>query len=114
MKSKFILIPVAAGLLLAATGTGWALGPRTHSLRGVIEAISCPDQTITLKAKKGATPLTFVWNDGTRFSRKGGCARCSLDTGQDVSVSYRRELGQNLLREVSTKGASTGCGAACK
>jgi len=114
MKPKSILIPFAAGLLLAATNTGWALGPFTHSVRGVVEAIDCPSQTITLKSKNGAKPLSFVWNDGTRFSHKGGCAKCSLDSGRDVRVSYRRELGKNVLREVSTKGTSAGCGAACK
>ena len=114
MKSRSILIPVAAGMLLAATNAGWARPPRTHSLSGVIEAIDCPSQTITLQSKNGATPLTFVWKDSTRFSRKGGCAKCSLDSGQTVRVSYSRELGQNVLREVSTKGASAGCGAACK
>ena len=114
MKTRFILIPVGAGLLLAATNMGWALPPRTHSLRGVVESIDCASQTIALKSKDGTTPLAFVWNDSTRFSRKGGCARCSLDSGQTVRVSYRRELGQNVLREVSTKNASAGCGAACK
>jgi len=114
MKSRFILIAVAAGLVLAATNTGWALPPRTHSLRGEVESIDCASQTIALKSKDGATPLTFVWNDSTRFSRKGGCARCSLDAGQTVRVSYSRELGRNVLREVSTKSASVGCGAACK
>lgn len=114
MKSNSIAITVAAGVLFAATNTGWALPPRTHSLRGVVEAIDCSSQTITLKSKHGATPLTFVWNDSTHFTRKGGCAKCSLDSGQTVRVSYRRELGQNVLREVSTKDASAGCAAACK
>ena len=112
MKTRFILIAVAAALLLAATNTGWARPPRTHSLRGVVESIDCASQTIALK--DGTTPLTFVWNGSTRFSRKGGCAKCSLDSGQTVRVSYSRELGQNVLREVSTKSASAGCGAACK
>jgi hypothetical protein len=114
MKSNFILILVGAGLLLAATNTSWARPPRTHSLRGVVESIDCASQTIALTSKDGATPLTFVWNDSTRFSRKGGCAKCSLDAGQTVRVWYSRELGQNVLREVSTKSPSTGCGAACK
>jgi len=114
MKSRLTLIPVAAGVLLAATSIGWALPPLTHSFRGVVDAIDCPSQTITLKPKNGAAPLTFVWNNSTRFSRKGGCAKCSLDSGQDVRVSYRRELGQNVLREVSSKGGSAVCGVACK
>ena len=114
MKSNFLLIPVAASVLLAATNTGWGRPPLTHSLSGVIEGIDCPSQTITLKSKDGATPLTFRWNDSTRFSRRGGCAKCSLDSGQTVRVSYRREIGQNMLREVSTKGTSADCGVVCK
>lgn len=114
MKTHFIAITVAAGVLFAATSTGWARPPRTHSLSGVVEAIDCASQTITLKSKDGATPLTFVWNDSTRFSRKGGCAKCGLDSGQTVRVSYSRELGQNVLREVSPKGGSSPCGTACK
>jgi len=114
MKPHFISITVAAGLLLAATSTGWALPPRQHSISGVVESIDCPSRTITLKSKDGAAPLTFVWNASTSFTRKGGCAKCSFDSGQTVRVSYRREIGQNVLREVSTKGASADCGVACK
>ena len=114
MKPNFILITVAAGLLLAATNSGWALPPLQHSVTGVVEAIDCASRTITLKPKDGAAPMTFVWNDSTRFTRKGGCAKCSLNSGQTIRVSYRREVGHNVLREVSTKGASAACGAACK
>jgi len=114
MKPNFILITVAAGLLLAATNSGWALPPLQHSVTGVFEAIDCASRTITLKPKDGAAPMTFVWNDSTRFTRKGGCAKCSLNSGQTIRVSYRREVGHNVLREVSTKGASAACGAACK
>ena len=114
MKTNFILFTVAAGLLLAATNSGWALPPFQHSVRGVGEAIDCNSRTITLKSKDGAAPLTFVWNESTRFTRKSGCAKCSLNSGQTIRVSYRREVGQNVLREVSAKGAFGGCGVMCK
>ena len=114
MKSRFILIPVAAGLLLATADRGWGRPPLTHSLSGVVQEIDCSSQTITLNSKHGTAPLTFVWNDSTRFSRKGGCAKCSLDSGQFVRVSYRREPGRNVLREVSTKRGTIGCGSVCK
>lgn len=114
MRPNFTPIMVAAGLLLAATNRGWAMPPRQHSVSGVIETIDCTSRTIKLKSKEGAAPLTFVWNDRTRFSHKGGCAKCSLDSGRTVRVSYRREVGQNVLREVGTKGAATDCGTACK
>ncbi len=113
MKPNFILFTVAAGLLLAATNSGWAMPPFQHSVSGVVEAIDCASRTVTLKPKDGAAPLTFVWNDSTRFTKKGGCAKCSLNSGQTIRVSYRREVGQNVLREVSAKGAFGGCGVTC-
>lgn len=114
MKAHSLLITVAAGLLLAATPSLLAMPPRQHSVNGVIESIDRASRTITLKSKDGAAPLIFVWNDSTRFSRKSGCAKCSFDSGQTVHGWYRREVGQNVLREVSTKGASAACGAACR
>ena len=114
MRPNFTLTTVAAGLLLAATSDVQALPPRQHSVNGVIESIDCASRTITLKPKDGAAPLTFVWNDRTRFSRNGGCAKCSFDSGQTVHGWYRREVGQNVLREVTTKGVTTECGAVCK
>ena len=114
MSTKTLTALLLGTTLLAATPSTWALPPRQHSVSGVIEGIDCASRTITLKSKDGTTPLTFVWNDTTRFTRKGGCARCSLDPGQTVRVSYRRQVGQDVLRDVSTKGASAGCGAACQ
>ena len=114
MKPKFIPIAVAAGLLLTATPDIQALPPRQHSVSGVVAVTDCASRTITLRSKDGAAPLTFIWNAGTRFSRKGGCAKCGFDSGQRVRVSYRREVGQNVLREVNTKDASSACGVVCK
>ena len=113
MKPNFIPLTVAASWLLAATNSGWALPPFQHSVSGEVEAIDCASRTITLKLKAGAVPLTFVWNESTRFTRKGGCAKCILNSGQTIRVSYRREVGQNVLREVSAKGAFGGCGVTC-
>ena len=100
--------------MLATTLALQALPPRQHSVNGVVEASNCASRTITLKSKDGAAPLTFVWNDSTRSTRKDGCARCSLDSGQTVHGWFRREAGHNVLREVSTKGASAACGAGCR
>ena len=108
MKPHFIPLTVAVALLFAATPDIQAMPPRQHSVNGVIETIDCASRTITLKSKDGAAPLIFVWNDSTRFSRKGGCAQCSFDSGQNVHGWYRREVGQNVLREMSTKGAVAG------
>jgi len=112
MKPNFI--PIAAGLLLAATNSGWALPPRQESASGQVAVIDRANRTLTLKSKDGGAPLTFVWNDSTRFSYKGGCAKCSFYSGQTVHVWYRRELGQDMLREMSAKGAACGCGVVCQ
>jgi len=114
MKPHLITLTVAVSLLLAGTPDAQASPPRQHSANGLIDTIDCASGTITLKSKDGATPLTLVWNDSTRFTKRGGCAKCSLDSGQTVHAWYRRELGRNVLRKVSTKGASAACGAACK
>jgi hypothetical protein len=113
MKRQLISMAIAAGTVLAATSGVQAMPPRQHSVNGVIESIDCASRTITLKPKDGAAPLTFVWNDRTRFSRNGGCAKCSFDSGQTVHGWYRREVGQNVLREVSTKSATAAGGPAC-
>ena len=108
MKPHFIPLTVAVALLFAATTDVQTLPPRQHSVQGMIEAIDWASRTITLKFKYGAAPLTFVWNDSTRFSRQGGCAKCSFDSGRTVHGWYRREVGRNVLREVSTKDAAAG------
>jgi hypothetical protein len=107
MKPKTLTAFLFGATLFAATPNVMALPPRQHSVSGVVEAIDCASHTITLRVKEGAAPLSLVWNDGTRFTRKGGCAKSGFDNGQTVRVSYRREYGQNMLREVSAKAAST-------
>ena len=114
MKPNVIPLTVAAGWLLAATSDLWALPPRQHSVHGVIATIECARRTLTLQAKDGAAPQTFLWNDSTRFSHHGGCARCGLNSGQTVRGWYRREVGQNVLREISTEDVGAGCDAVCK
>ena len=114
MKAKLTKMLLGATLLFASANSGWALPPRQHAVRGVIESIDQRAHTLTIAPAKGGNPLVFFWKDSTRFSRKGGCAKCGFDSGQTVHGWYRREVGQNVLREVSTKGASAACGAACR
>lgn len=114
MKTTTLASLLFGATLLATTPSLWALPPRQHSASGVVEGIDCASRTITLTSKDGVVPLTFVWNDSTRFTRKGGCVKCSLSSGQPVQVWYRREVGRNVLREVNTKDVSTERGAVCK
>ena len=88
MRRQLISIAIAAGTVLAAIPDVQAMPPRQHSVNGVIETIDCASRTITLKSTDGAARLTFVWNDSTRFSRKGGCAKCSFNSGQTVHGWY--------------------------
>lgn len=80
----------------------------------------CGSQCVCLElARPDAQEISIAesfndWNDSTRFSLKGGCAKSSFDSGQTVRVWYRRETGQNVLREVTTKGVFGACGKACK
>ena len=114
MKPVFVPVMLAVSLLLALTNRALALPPRQHSVTGVVETTDCASRTITLKSKAGGLLLTFVWNENTRFTKEGGSARCGFDPGQTVRVSYRREVGRNVLRAVSTRDAAVGCCAKCK
>jgi hypothetical protein len=112
MKSVFFSLSVAAAMLAAAPNA-WALPPRQHSISGVIENFNITSHALTLNPGKGSKPVAFVWNAGTRFTSHDGCARCSLVSGQTVRVTYRREVGRNVLREVRVLGESNPCGVGC-
>lgn len=114
MKRQLLSIAVAAGTVLAAAMDVHALPPLRHSVNGVVEEINCASRTITIKSKDGAPPLTFVWNDRTRFLRRGGCAKCGIVPGQTVHAWYRREFGQNVLREVTTNRTSVERNVMCQ
>lgn len=111
MKTNLIPVAVTASLLFAATLNLSALPPRQHLVSGTITAIDLAARTVTVTAKGGPAPLTFGWDDDTRFSPKSGCARCKLLPGQVFRGWYRREAGQNMLRKVST--GSNGTDSTC-
>lgn len=106
MKSNLLNCSVMAGLLLLATASSWALPPRQHAVSGVIETLDWNSRRLTIKSADNAPGLVFVWNDRTRFTKHGGCLECSLAVGRTVSLYYRREAGQNVLRELGAQGAA--------
>ena len=106
MKTKLLSSTVVAGLFFSATVSGWALPPRQHSITGVIESVDWTSRRISLKPAAATPALVLVWTDRTRFTKDAGCAKCNLAVGQAVSIYYRREVGQNVLREVSAKGGT--------
>ena len=111
MKTKVIFTSIFAAAFIVATPSGWALPPRQRSASGVIASIDYKTHTLTLAPTKGAEPLVFVWKDSTRFKQRGSRI-CSgaLEPGLPVKVSYRREIGQFVPREVSLRtDAATRC-----
>lgn len=106
MKTNLLPSAVFAGLLFATTVSGWALPPRQHSVSGVIESVDWPSRRILLTSADGTRRVVLAWNDRTRFTKSAGCAQCSLAVGRAVSIYYRQEVGQNVLREVSAKGGT--------
>jgi hypothetical protein len=109
MKTKLLISSIVAAAFVAATPSSWAIPPRQHSASGVIASID--DKTFTLAPSKDAKPLVFVWNKSTRFTQQGSRI-CSgaLEPGLPIRVSYRREFGQLVPREVSVRSdAATRC-----
>lgn len=106
MKANLLSSALVACLLFATTVSGWALPPRQHSASGVIESVDWTSRQISLKPAVGTSSLVLAWTDRTRFTKDAGCAKCSLAVGRAVSIYYRQEVGQNVLREVSAKGGT--------
>ncbi len=114
MKTQLGLIGLAAGALLAATPEARAFPPTAHLETGVVTVIDCVNRSISIQPKPGAGAKTFIWNDSTRFSHRGGCAQAGIEQGQSVRVYYRREYGRNVLREVTAKSVPSECHTASK
>ncbi|MBX3732872.1 MAG: hypothetical protein KF791_09785 [Verrucomicrobiae bacterium] len=114
MKSRLDLIALAVGALLTASPKARAFPPTAHLEIGVVTGINCATRSISIQPKPGAAAKSFIWNDSTRFSHRGGCAHGGIEQGQTVRVYYRREYGQNVLREVSAKSAPAECHAVRK
>lgn len=98
MKLNFTPGALVTGLLLATAVSVRAVPPRQHAASGIIEQLDRSKRQLTLKSAPG---LELVWNGRTRFV--GHCPGCQLAIGQTVKIYYRREVGQNVLREVSLK-----------
>jgi len=101
MKTTLCILLVGGALFLASAMESRALPPRQHAAFGVITSIDYGAHTFTLLSSKGDKPLVFVWKDSTRFAQGSSrICRGALEPGQSVRVSYRREVGQLVPREV--------------
>lgn len=97
-------------LLVGLLTTGFdsfALPPRQHSARGVVESIDHAKRTLVLVDPNTKTTRVFVWNESTRF-RQGGKKTVpeALQAGTEVRGYYRKEVGRFVLREVRWNDAS--------
>jgi hypothetical protein len=114
MKTKLNNLLLGSAPRLASAITGRALPPRQHSMSGEIEIIDFTNRTLILNVEKGQPSRLFVWNDSTRFSVKGAALDAEpLQPGRTVRVSYRREIGRLVLREVAIKSESSACCVVC-
>ena len=104
MKTKVLTTLIALAAFLEAAPQGWALPPRQRSVSGVISSIDYQARTLTLAPSTQAKPVVLAWKDSTRFVQ-GSSRICSgsLAAGQPVRVSYRREVGQLVPRQVSLR-----------
>src|SRR6266700_30962 len=110
-KRGFVLLLLCA---LAPTVV-WAFPPRQHSTTGVIENIDFADRSVTLKEDKASVARMFVWNDRTQFRMRGANLQAEpRQAGDTVRLSYRREVGRMVLREVSLKRVAERCCGACQ
>ena len=108
---KLTTMLLSAALLFTTVNSSWALPPRQHAVRGVIESIDQSTHTLTVTPTKGGKPLVFAWKDSTRF-RQGWSRLCSgaLQVGAPVKIYYRREIGQLVPCEVNLRSnAGTPC-----
>lgn len=88
------------GVLLSGLQS-FALPPRQHAARGVIESIDHAKRTLVLVDPKTKTSRTFVWNDSTRFRQDGQkTTGGTLQAGIEVKGYYRKEVGRFVLREL--------------
>jgi hypothetical protein len=105
MKSKLTQVLLVAAMVFGSVSSRWALPPRQHAVRGVIESMDPSTHTLTVAPANGSKALVFVWKDSTRF-KQGWSRFCSgaLKKGAPVTVYYRREIGQLVRREVNVRG----------
>ena len=100
---------VSVALILSAMGWGspkaWALPPLVHQKQGVIDSVHVPVRALVVRLEDSSETRAFIWTDRTRFMKGGVIIDPeSLRKGMKVKVSYRKELGRFVLREVKVEG----------
>lgn len=104
MKQKrfgWLIVALLVGITGGTSSTSWARPPQTHRKSGVVESLQVPGRTFVLRMDDDSGTKAFVWTKDTRFSWNGSRIEPeTLRIGVAVSISYRKEMGQLVLREV--------------
>lgn len=86
---------------LALMGDASAAPPRTHSLRGEVVALNTEKESFVLRDERTREETTIRWKTYSRFiTSDGRTGPCCLSTGTVAKVSFRREVGEKVAREV--------------
>lgn len=102
MKTRRYAIPGLLILLGVFTADGFP--PRMHSARGVVSSVDTKAYRLSLRVC--CDTEEFVWRKWTRVRLPGGEKKpANIPIGTPVRVSFRRELGQNVLYEVPPIGS---------
>src|SRR5687768_11717381 len=105
MKTLSKTLGLIATLSLLA-GDASALPPRTHSIRGEVVAINAEKESFVLRDERTREETTIRWKTYSRFITSDGRAGpCCLGTGIVAKVSFRREVGEKVAREVRWRDA---------
>jgi hypothetical protein len=101
MNVRRHLFAVALVILVAFANIASALPPRTHSIRGEIIAIDPANESFVVRDARSREETTIRWKAHSRFITSDGRAGpCCLGTGVVAKVSFRREVGEKVAREV--------------
>jgi hypothetical protein len=93
-------------LLSLLAGDASALPPRTHSVRGEVVAVSPEKESFVLRDQRTREETTIRWKTYSRFiTADGRAGSCCLSTGVVAKVSFRREVGEKVAREVRWQNA---------
>jgi hypothetical protein len=97
-RNRFALVLL---LSVSLAGVASAIPPRTHSIRGEVVAIDADKESFVLRDERTRAETTIRWKSHSRFiASDGRGGPCCLSTGVVAKVSFRREVGEKVAREV--------------
>jgi hypothetical protein len=101
MNTQRYCFALMVASLVVLPGNASAAPPRTHSIRGEVVALNAEKELFVLRDERTREETTIRWKTHSRFITSDGRAGpCCLSTGTIAKVSYRREVGEKVAREV--------------